>query len=63
MHVLCVGLPCVCVCGLVALLLQAPAGFQHTVIMRDNITICGTQEFLDGNCTHILKSTPIREFV
>ena len=53
--------PALCVCGRVVLLLQAPAGFQHTVIMRDNITICGTQEFLDGNCAQIHKSTLIRD--
>ena len=29
----------------------APAGFQHTIILRQNITICGTQELLDGRCT------------
>ena len=29
----------------------APPGFQHTLIMRHNITICDTEEFLDGNCT------------
>ena len=28
----------------------APASFQHTVIMRQNITICGTREFLEGKC-------------
>lgn len=29
----------------------APAGFEHNVIMRQNITICGTKEFIDGTCT------------
>jgi len=29
----------------------APAALEHTVIMRENITICGTQEFLEGRCT------------
>lgn len=28
----------------------APASFQHTIILRENVTICGTREFLDGTC-------------
>ncbi len=28
-----------------------PAGYRHSVIMRHNITICGTDDFLAGTCT------------
>jgi len=28
-----------------------PAGFRHSIIMRRNITVCGTKDFLAGNCT------------
>ncbi len=28
-----------------------PAGYRHSVIMRRNITICGTDEFVAGTCT------------